>query len=94
MAKTLDVLEQVYKVINIIILGCMLFFTLFFVAYKLRLRLEKPALVIIFTQLIVMTARVFQSQDQSIAQGIITIVGDVLFKMALYYFVFEMGYVA
>lgn len=53
-----------------------------------------PALVIIITQLIVMTVRIFQTQDQTIAQGIITIVGDVLFKMALFYFVFEMGYVA
>lgn len=59
MANTLDVLEEVYKVINIVILGCMLFLTLFFVAYKLRLRLEKPALVILFTQLVVMTARIF-----------------------------------
>lgn len=67
MANTLDVLEQVYKVINIVILAFMLFLTLFFIAYKLRLRLEKPALVILFTQLIVMTARIFQTQDQSIA---------------------------
>ena len=67
MANTLDVLEQVYKVINIVILAFMLFLTLFFIAYKLRLRLEKPALVILFAQLIVMTARIFQTQDQSIA---------------------------
>ena len=67
MANTLDVLEQVYKVINIVILAFMLFLTLFLIGYKLRLRLEKPALVILFTQLIVMTARIFQTQDQSIA---------------------------
>ena len=41
-----------------------------------------------------MAARLFQTHDQTITQGLITILGDVLFKMALYYFVFEMSYVA
>ena len=68
--------------------------TLYFVAYKLNFQVEIAAVVIIVTQLIVMAARLFQTHDQTITQGLITILGDVLFKMALYYFVFEMGYVA
>lgn len=72
----------------------MVFLTSYFIGYKLRFRLEKTALVIIFTQLIVMTARIFQSDKLEIAQAVITIFCDIIFKMALYYFVFEMGYVA
>ena len=72
----------------------MTFITLYFVAYKLHFNVEIPAVVIIITQLTVMAARLFQTHDQTIAQGIITIFGDVLFKMGLYYFVFEMGFVA
>jgi hypothetical protein len=79
---------------NILILACMVYLISYFVAYKLRFRLEKTALVIIFTELIVMTVRIFQSEKLDIAQGIITICCDIVFKMALYYFVFEMGYVA
>ena len=41
-----------------------------------------------------MTARIFQSEKLEIAQAVITIFCDIIFKMALYYFVFEMGYVA
>jgi hypothetical protein len=41
-----------------------------------------------------MTTRLFQTHELTIAQALITIVCDILFKMALYYFVFEMGYVA
>ena len=41
-----------------------------------------------------MGTRIFLRQNQSIAQGVIIIVGDVLFKIALYYFVFEMNFVA
>lgn len=72
----------------------MTFITLYFVAYKLHFNVEIPAVVIIITQLTVMAARLFQTYDQTIAQGIITIFADILFKMALYYFVFEMGFVA
>ena len=67
---------------------------LYCVFYKLRFRLEASALFILCVQFVVMGARIFLRQDQSIAQGIIIIVGDILFKIALYYFVFEMNYVA
>ncbi len=67
---------------------------LYCVVYKLRFSLETSAIFILCVQFIVMGARIFLRQNQSIAQGVIIIVGDVLFKIALYYFVFEMNYVA
>ena len=61
MSSTQENLEKVYQIVNITLLACMIMVTSFFIAYKLRFRLEKPAIVIICTQLIVMGVRVFQS---------------------------------
>lgn len=72
----------------------MLLLALYTVALKLRFKLEVPVLLIILTQLIVMGVRIFLSQDSIIIQNIIMVFGDVIFKASLYYFVFEMYYVA
>ena len=72
----------------------MLLLFLYCVVFKLRFRLEASTIFILCVQFVVMGARIFLREDQSIAQGVIIIVGDILFKIALYYFVFEMNYVA
>ena len=66
----------------------------YFVAWKLRFRLDKYVHLILFTQLVVLFARIFLKSENSVSQSIIMVCGDVFFKVALYFFVFEMYYVA
>jgi len=66
----------------------------YFVAFRLRFKLDKYVLLILFTQLIVLIARIFLKSENSVSQYVIMVFGDIVFKVALYFFVFEMNYVA
>lgn len=54
-----SVLEEAYTYLNYIVLVIVLLLELYVVAYKLRFKMDKAALVILLTQLIVMIARTF-----------------------------------
>ncbi|TNV78423.1 hypothetical protein FGO68_gene3452 [Halteria grandinella] len=57
--------------------------------------MDTAALVMVFTQLIVMVARLFQvAQKDDITQTLILLIGYIIIDATLYYFVFEMKYVA
>jgi len=47
MPTTLETLEYVYKIVHITILSLMLIITTYCIAYRLRFRLERPALLIL-----------------------------------------------
>ncbi len=66
----------------------------YLVAWKLHFKLDKYVHLILFTQLVVLIARIFLKSENSVSQSIIMVCGDVFFKVALYFFVFEMQYVA
>jgi len=92
--RILSILENVYYYVHWALLGALLVLMSYFVAWKLRFKLDKYFLLILFTQLAVLIARVFLKSENSVSQSIIMVCGDVVFKVALYFFVFEMQYVS
>ena len=54
-------LEQAYLILHFILLGLMSLAFLVLVAFKLRFKLDKVAMLIVVTQLVVMASRVFQN---------------------------------
>ena len=76
------------------LLGLLIVLMSYFVVWKLRFKLDKYVHLILFTQLVVLFARIFLKSENSVSQSIIMVCGDIFFKVALYFFVFEMYYVA
>ena len=83
-----------YYYVHWALLGALVVLMSYFVAWKLRFKLDKYFHLILFTQLAVLIARVFLKSENSVSQSIIMVCGDVVFKVALYFFVFEMQYVS
>jgi len=84
----------VYYYVHWVLLTVLVVLMTYFVGFKLRFKLNKYVLLILFTQLVVLIARIFLKSENSVSQTVIMMCGDVIFKVALYFFVFEMYYVA
>ena len=83
-----------YIYLDISFLAMMLALYSYVIGYRLRLRVDKAAYVILSTQLISMSARIALTfQAATIVDSFILVWGYSITQGCLYYFIFEMKYI-
>jgi len=93
MSKNNDYHYFIY--LDIAFLVTMLLMYLYVIAYRLRFHLDKAAYVILLTQLVSMSARILLTFDAAtILDSFILVWGYSITQGCLYYFIFEMKYIA